>query len=171
MKISEAKLRVVSDAVDKLVQWALTTLTRLGRSSNVLLLWIKSCGSDDPNRRPFRLPQEPTVVKRYVNLWKQFLFYVLRTSLLEKSTRDRVYGIHFTENQLMIIRQLLEMLNEYDEDKDEYQSDEEDDDYEDEDDDDFRQCEPDEDDEEDDEDGERLRQFHRDHLIRGSFSR
>src|SRR5271169_3667646 len=131
MKISEAKLRTVGDAVDKLTQWALSTLTRLTRSSNTLLLWLKSCGSDDPYRRPFRLPQEPTTVKRYVNHWKWFLFYVLRTSLLDESIRDRVYGIQFTEGQLVIIRELLEMLNEYDEDGDERRSGEEDDDYED----------------------------------------
>jgi hypothetical protein len=159
MEISEAKLRVVNDAVDKLIRWALSTLTRLRRNSNVLLLWLKSCGSDDPNRRPFRLPQEPTTVKRYVNYWKQFLFYVLRTSLLDESTRDRVYGIHFTESQLMIIRQLLEMLNEYDEDKDEHRSDEKDDDHKDEEADDFHQYDPDEDDEDDSEDDEDMNEF------------
>src|SRR5579864_6971541 len=98
MKIGEAKLRIVSDAMDRLVRWALSTLTRLTRSSNNLLLWIKSCRREDPNRRPFRLPQEPTTVKRYVNHWKQFLFYVLRTSLLDESIREKTYGIYFTES-------------------------------------------------------------------------
>jgi len=150
MNISEVKLWVVSDAVDKLIQWTLSTVTRLRRSSNMLLLWIKSYGFNDLNRCLFCLPQEPTMVKRYVNLWKQFLFYILHISLLEESTLDRVYGIHFTENQFMIIRQLLKMLNEYDEDKNEYQSNEEDDNYKDEENDDFYQYEPDEDDENDD---------------------
>src|SRR5437762_12137942 len=116
MKISEVKLRIISDAMDKLIQWALNTLTRLTRSSNNLLMWLKSCRRDDPNRRPFRLPQEPTTVKRYVNHWKQFLFYVLHTSLLDESIREEMYGIHFTESQLAIIRQLLEMLKECDDD-------------------------------------------------------
>src|SRR5438045_3184860 len=93
MKISEDKLQVVSQAVDKLIQWALNTLTRLRKTSSTLLMWLKSCRSDDPNRRPFRCPQEPTTVKRYGNHWKQFLFYTLRTSLLDESTRDHLYGI------------------------------------------------------------------------------
>src|SRR5271169_1102296 len=54
MKISDTKLRTVSDAMDKLMQWALSTLTRLTRRSKTLLKWLRSCRSDDPNRRPFR---------------------------------------------------------------------------------------------------------------------
>lgn len=46
----------------------------------------------------------------YVNYWKQFIFYILRTSLLDEATRDRIYGIRFSEDQLMIIQQLLQML-------------------------------------------------------------
>jgi hypothetical protein len=153
---SDAQLRIVSKAMDKLLMWALNTLARMKRSSNTLLIWLRSCRFEDPNRRPFHLPQEPTTVKRYANLWKQFLFYVLRTSSLDESTRDREYGIHFTENQLTIIQQLREMLDAYDEDRDQDESDEDDDsddNYDDEeDDDDFHQYNPDEDDEDDDDD-------------------
>src|SRR5208282_3838510 len=161
MKIGEAKLRIISDAVDRLVQWVLSTLTRLTRSSNILLLWLKSCRRDDPNRRPFRLPQEPTTVKRYVSHWKQFLFYVLRTSLLDESIRDEVYGIHFTDSQLAIIRQLLEMLDEYDGDEGDgggeggHRSDEKDGEDEDEEDDFYQyDSDADDDDERDDDDDE-----------------
>jgi len=124
-------------------------------------MWLKSCHRDDPNRRPFRLPQEPTTVKRYVNHWKQFLFYVLRTSLLDESIREEVYGIHFTESQLAIIRQLLEMLKECDDDDEDggdercrlEEKDDDDDDYED-DEDDLYQYDSDDDDDGDEDDEE-----------------
>ena len=151
MRISEAKLRIVSEAMERLVQWPLNTLKRLSRESSTLLTWLKSCHSDHPDPLPFRLPQEPTTLKRYVNHWKQLIFYVLRTFLLNESTHDRIYGIRFTEDQIVIIEQLLEMLNTYDENKDQRRlngrnnADEEDD----EDDEDFHQYDPDEDDEED----------------------
>src|SRR5208282_4491320 len=113
------------------------------------LLWLKSCSSDDPNRRPFRLPQEPTTIKRYANLWKQFLFYALSTSLLNEVTRDQVYGIRFTDNQLTILQQLWGMLNAYDDQgQDKYQLNDEEDE---EDDDDFHLYDPDEDNEEEEE--------------------
>jgi hypothetical protein len=154
IKISEIKLRIVSEAMDKLSEWSLNTLARLKTNSNTLLLWLKSCRPDDPNRRPFGLPQEPTTVKRYVNLWKQFLFYVLRTSLLDEVTRDQVYGIRFTEEQLMILQQLLEMLNAYNgQGQDKHQSNDEEDE---EDDDDFHLYDPDEDDEEEEEEEEEI---------------
>lgn len=113
VRISEAKLRIVSEAMDRFVQW---TLKRLTRESSSSLMWLKSCHSDYPDRLPFHLSQEPTTVKRYVNHWKQLIFYILRTFLLEESARDRIYGIHFIE--LMIIEQLLKMLNAYNEDED-----------------------------------------------------
>jgi hypothetical protein len=154
MKINEAKLQIVSKAMDKLLKWALNSLTRLKTNSNTLLLWLKSCRSDDPNQRPFRLPQEPTTVKRYANLWKQFLFYILRTYLLDEITRDQVYGIRFTEDQLTILQQLWEMLNAFNgHDQDKYQSNDEEDE---EDDDDFHLYDPDEDDEDEEEEEEEI---------------
>ena len=152
MKISEAKLQIVKEAMDRVTEWALNTLIRLKTKSSTLLMWLKSCDSDHPYPQPFRLPQEPTTVKRYVNHWKQFMFYIIRTSLLDESIRDQAYGIHFTEYQLQIIRQLLEMLNTWNEDQDKHRcEEEEDDDYEDEEDIDFLQYDPDEDDDEDEE--------------------
>ena len=80
------------------------------------------------------------------------MFYIIRTSLLDESIRDQAYGIHFTEYQLQIIRQLLEMLNTWNEDQDKHRcEEEEDDDYEDEEDIDFHQYDPDEDDDKDEE--------------------
>ena len=73
------------------------------------------------------------------------IFYILRTFLLDQSTRDRIYGIRFTEDQTAIIQQLLELLNEHDENKDQYQPDKEDDVEEE--DEDFHRYDPDEDDE------------------------
>ena len=70
--------------------------------------------------------------------------------MLDQITRDRMYGIHFTEDQLLIIRQLLEILNERNEDEDEHRFNrEEDDDEQDdeEEDEDFHQYDPNEDDE------------------------
>ena len=61
--ISEAKLRVVSEATDRLAQWALNTLTRLKRESSTLLMWLRSAHSDSPYPQPFHLPQEPMMVK------------------------------------------------------------------------------------------------------------
>jgi len=128
MKISEPKLQIVKEAMDRVTEWALNTLTRLKMKSSTLLMWLKSCDSDHPCPQPFRLPQEPTTVKRYVNHWKQFMFYIIHTSLVDESVGDQVYGIRCTEYQLQIIRQLLEMLNEWDEDQGKYRSEEEEDD-------------------------------------------
>ena len=88
------------------------------------------------------------MVKRYVNHWKQFIFYVLHTSLLDEPICEWMYGIRFTEDQTVIIRQLLEILDAYDENEDGYQFGEDDDDI-DEEDEDFHRYDPDEDDEED----------------------
>ena len=148
MKISESKLLIVSEAMERLVQWASKTLKRLMRECSSSLTWLRSCHSFRPNPFPFRFPQEPTTVKRYVNHWKQFIFYVLRTSLLDEPIRERMYGIRFTEDQTAIIRQLLEILDAYDENEDGYQFGEDDDDI-DEEDEDFHRYDPDEDDEED----------------------
>ena len=38
MKINETKLRIIGNAVDKLIQWALSMLTRLMKTLNTLLL-------------------------------------------------------------------------------------------------------------------------------------
>lgn len=153
MRISEVKLRIVSEAMERLVQWTLNTLKRLTRDSSTLLTWLKSCHSDRPDPLPFRLPQEPTTFKRYVNHWKQLIFYILRTFLLDESTRDRIYGIHFTEDQIMILEQLLELLDTHIENggdqcqlKGRDNVDEEDDEKEDDGDGDFHQYDPDRDD-------------------------
>ena len=156
MTISEAKLRVVSEAMDRLSQWALNTLTRLKRESSTLLMWLRSAHSDSPYPQPFHLPQEPTTVKRYVSHWKHLFFYVLRTSTLDRDTRDRLYGIQFTDDQLTIIGQLLELLDECDEHRNERRFDGEHDDdrddldeeegEEDDEDGDFHSYDPDEDD-------------------------
>src|SRR6266496_4757458 len=85
------------------------------QAQTTLLMWLRSAHSDSPYPQPFHLPQEPTTVKRYVSHWKHLFFYVLRTSMLDRDTRERLYGIQFTDDQLTIIRQLLEMLNRCDE--------------------------------------------------------
>jgi hypothetical protein len=148
MKIKDDKLQVLRKAMEKVMEWALRTLARLTRESSTLLMWLKSCHTDHPSPQPFRLPQEPTTVKRYVNHWTHFIFYVIRTSLFDQVTRDREYGIQFTEYQLAIIKQLLEILNEYDQSENQIdqfndlQSDIDDD----EEDEDFYQYDPEEDD-------------------------
>ena len=63
-----------------------------------------------------------------MSYWKQFLFYVIRTFLLDRSTCDQLYGIQFTEHQQTIIGQLLDLLNSHRVDKDESTSDGVDDD-------------------------------------------
>lgn len=80
---------------------------------------------------PFHLLQESTTVKRYVNHWKHF-FYVLRTSSLDRFVRDKTYGIRLTEDRLVILREQLNTLDEYDdeEDEDEHQFKQENDDIE-----------------------------------------
>ena len=94
------------------------------------------------------------MIKWYINHWKHLFFYVLRTSTLDPSTRDRLYEIQFTDNQLTIIHQLLEILDECDEDdRNGHQFDREDEhdhdhdiDEEEEEEDDFHLYDPDEDD-------------------------
>ena len=51
------------------------------------------------------------------------MFYILYMSLLNESIHDRVYGIHFMEDQLRIIQELLEMTNTWNENQDKYRSD------------------------------------------------
>src|SRR5436190_16972116 len=43
MKISEAKLQIVKEAMDSVTEWALNTMTRLKMKSSTLLIWLKSC--------------------------------------------------------------------------------------------------------------------------------
>jgi hypothetical protein len=45
--------------------------------------------------------------------WKGFIFYSLRTGLLDEDVRQHHYGIKFTPTQLQIILQLAEHLEEY----------------------------------------------------------
>ena len=141
--VSQGKLCILSDAIDRLIKWALKTLSTLTINSSPLLMWLRACYSDTPERHPFCCPQDPTTVKRYVHRWKEFMFYVLRTFSLDETTRAREYGIHFTEDQLRIIEELVEILDEYTEDDEEidYSYEERDD-------------ESDEDEESDDEDEE-----------------
>ena len=149
MKISESKLLIVSEAMEKLIQWASKTLRRLTRESSSLVTWLRSCHSCRPNPFPFRFPQEPTTVKRYVNHWKQFIFYVLHTSLLDEPIHERMYRIRFTEDQLLIIRELLDILDEYDHENEDGQQFEEEDDDIDGEDEDFHEYDPDEEGEDD----------------------
>ena len=149
MKIDYVKLRIVEAALNRLMEWALKTLKRLTKTSNTLLIWLKSTTSRDPNKRAFRLPQEPTTVKTYVNQWRQFIFYCIRTALLDEATRERVYGIKFTEDQMRIIGELMQMLDmEMDEEHELWSSREDEDEDEDED---IYPYDPDEDDEDDEE--------------------
>jgi hypothetical protein len=150
LKIDDGELQILRKAMEKVLEWSLKTLARLTRDSSTLLMWLKSCHADHPSPQPFRLPQEPTTVKRYVNHWTHFIFYVIRTSLLDQVTREREYGIQFTEYQLGIIKRLLEILNEYNQsknqmDKFDYMDSDIDDDDE-EDDEDFYRYDPEEDD-------------------------
>jgi hypothetical protein len=94
------------------------------------------------------------IIKRCKSL-ETVSFYVLYTSLLNELICDRVYGIYFTESQLVIIRQLLGMLNEYNEDGDECRSGEKNEDEEDHD---FYQYDSDSDDQYDEE-NENLYEF------------
>ena len=41
------------------------------------------------------------------------IFYVLHIFLIDEFIRDRIYDIHFTEDQIIILEQLLEMLDVY----------------------------------------------------------
>ena len=93
------------------MEWAMTTLKQLTKTSNMLLIWLKSTTSRDPNKHAFRLPQQPTAIKTYVNQWKQFIFYSIRIALLYKVTHECIYRINFAEDQMRIIRELMQMLD------------------------------------------------------------
>jgi len=43
-------------------------------------------------------------------LWKQFIFYTIRTALLDKVVREHVYGIQFTPTQLQIMQELVDSV-------------------------------------------------------------
>ena len=52
-------------------------------------------------------------MKSYASHWKQFIYYVFRTAVLDEHTRCRIYGINFTPIQLRLIKDIVDMLNEY----------------------------------------------------------
>ena len=51
------------------------------------------------DRRPFKKPQDTRTVTRYINYWKQFVYYCFRTDSLEPDRCQRIYGIEFTNEQ------------------------------------------------------------------------
>jgi hypothetical protein len=53
------------------------------------------------------------------------IFYTLYIVLLDKDIRKRVYGIEFTLSQLQIIRELIALLDEYNENREEKEKKEE----------------------------------------------
>jgi len=112
MRITEHKLQIVSDAIDKMSEWALSTLNRLSTNRS-MLIWLRSTSAETPSTYAYKLPQEPATVKNYINHWKQLMYYVLRTALLDEATREEVYGIKFEGNQLVIIAEILKLLEEF----------------------------------------------------------
>ena len=109
--VSRCKLRVLGRAFDKIMTWSLETLES---TPWVIRSWLRSPQRSESDKRPFKRPLKLTSENRYIGHWKQFLYYVFRTALVDNDRRKLVYGIQFTEEQLTLITEIAGMLHDYD---------------------------------------------------------
>jgi len=100
IRVAQRRLNFLCLCVDRIVEWARDTLDS---TPHEIRRWLRSPLGTDPDRRPFKVPQERSTLKRYVGQWKQFTFYIFRTGLLDRDTREEIYGIRFTEEQMELI--------------------------------------------------------------------
>ena len=114
-RISEGKLRLVAQCIDRLVEWATETLETIQDS---ILKWAVSSSAG------------AQYGSEVLNTWKQFICYAFRSALIDEDARGRAYGIEFIPEQVCLIHEIVELLKDHDDD-DEYLSDEGDEDYED----------------------------------------
>ena len=110
-EIHEAHLSVLSRAVDRIIEWGLDTLSSTPWG---IRCWLRSAKRSEPDRRPFKKPQEKTTVVTYVRHWKQFLYYCFRTGSMEGDGRRRIYGIEFTNEQEQLIHEITASLQQFD---------------------------------------------------------
>lgn len=102
-RIDKSRLGVLGRAFDRIVSWGLESLATTNWN---LCCWLRSPSRSEPNHKPFKLPQNASTVKRYSGYWKQCIYYCVRTALIDKPSRERIYGVRFTVEQLRIITEL-----------------------------------------------------------------
>ena len=107
--IDDGKLMFLDCSFDQVIQWGRETLETTGPE---ICRWLRTHRVRWPDRRPFRLPQSPSTIKRYVRYYKQLIHYVFHTGLLNDDVCERLYGIHFTPQQRELIREISQMLPE-----------------------------------------------------------
>jgi hypothetical protein len=92
---------MLAQAFDRIIGWAKESLDSMPLA---LCYWLRSPRCNEPDIRRFKRLQTEGSEARYINYWKQFLYYCFRTGILEEEVRERVYGIRFTDEQLNLIR-------------------------------------------------------------------
>ena len=111
IRVEDVKLRLVGAAVDQILKWCSETYLRLRTESSSLLFVLATCEKRGLNRQPFKFPQRASTMIQYASKWKQLLIYAIRTSLTDEKQREELYGIRFTEEQLLIIQELIGLVD------------------------------------------------------------
>lgn len=108
--VTQAELLVLNRAFDRIVDWCLDTLnsTLWG-----IRCWLQSPKRNEPNRCPFTRPQNKYTMTRYVEYWKQFIYYCFRTMCLEPDRPRILYGIEFTAQQSQLIQEIVASLYQF----------------------------------------------------------
>ena len=128
--IDEGKLKFLGRCFDQLIYWGRETLES---TAPEICRWLRTHQVRWPARKPFKMLQEQSTVKRYVGHFKQLIYYTFRTGLLDNETCERMYGIRFTSGQKQLIHEIFTMLSDckndslLEEDSDEDESDADDD--------------------------------------------
>jgi hypothetical protein len=110
-KIRQTDLLILSRAMDRIIEWGMDTLNSTPWG---LRCWLRSPKRNEPDRRPFRKPQESSTVVKYTRYWKQFIYYCFRTAELESDKRKHLYGIEFTNEQERMIQEITLLLRQLD---------------------------------------------------------
>lgn len=109
--ITPSNLKTLSRAFDQIMARCFETLES---TSPETLRWLRSPQAMEADWRTFKRLQEVRSETRYINYWKQFLYYVFRTALMREKQRNREHGIKFTEDQLRLVKEIAGMLKALD---------------------------------------------------------
>ena len=105
--IDEGKLRFLADCFDRIIQWASETLES---SPPEIRRWLRTHSVVRPDPKQFKISQEQATFRRYVGYFKKLIYYAFQTSLLDDESRERHYGIHFTQEQQRLIYEIYSMV-------------------------------------------------------------
>jgi len=105
--IDEGKLRFLSECFDQIIQWASETLES---TPPEIRRWLRTHSVVRPDPKQFKISQERATLRTYVGYFKQLIYYAFRTGLLDDESRERHYGVHFTQEQQHFICEIYSML-------------------------------------------------------------